>query len=237
MPLPFCRYELRSTDADAAREFYARLLGHDRAVVWPLHEQARARGAMPHWLGSVGVEDLPELERVAEELVRRGATMLGPVRPAGDGRHSAVLRDPGGAILGLTTRRDPEPAPAVDVSWHVLNTNDLAAAAANYRSLFGWSIRETPLAGPHGAFLELRWSDSQEESAGAMSDIGDRPGVHPHWLFLFRVTSLDAAIERTRAAGGTAMDPIAGASGARMAICEDPQRAAFGLMEGSAGRS
>jgi hypothetical protein len=78
MTTRFCRYELRTTDGEAAGRFYAELFGHARAIVWPLHEQARARGVTPHWLGSIGVEDLQRLERASEELVKRGATVLGP---------------------------------------------------------------------------------------------------------------------------------------------------------------
>lgn len=226
----FCRYELRTIEVDAARDFYARLLGHDRAVVWLLHEQARARGAMPHWLGSIEVDDLQHLERTSEELVRRGATLLAPPREAGDGRHACVLRDPGGAIVGLTTRNASAPE-SVAVAWHALNTNDIAAAIANYRDSFGWSITEKPLEGPTGTLHEFRWEATDEHSAGVMAGNEGRPGVHPHWLFFLDVESLDAAIAWTRTAGGTASDALTTPAGARIAICEDPQRAAFGIIE------
>jgi predicted enzyme related to lactoylglutathione lyase len=222
----FCRYELRTLDDDAARQFYARLLGHERAIVWPLHEQARARGARPHWLGSIGVEDLP---RVSEEFVKRGATVLAPARVTRDGGMATVLRDPGGAILGLVTTS--ECAATVDVSWHALNTNDVTAAIANYRALFDWKIADEPLKSPWGNVHELWWNATEHESAGAMADITDRPQVHPHWLFFFDVDALDAAVELTRQAGGTATDPIEARAGRRISICEDPQGAAFGLME------
>jgi len=225
----FCRYELRTTDADAARAFYAGLLGHDRAIIWPLHEQARARGAMPHWLGSIAVDDVPELERISAELVSRGAMMLGPIRPSAHGGQAAVLRDPGGAIVGLTTR--PAEEVASDVSWHVLNTNNLANAIANYATLFGWSIAADASTGPHGAFHEFRWDGAQRASAGAMADIAGRPEVHPHWLFFLDVASAGAAVAWTRGQGGTAMDPIQGPAGESIAICEDPQGAAFGVIE------
>lgn len=224
----FCRYELRTIEVDQAREFYRELLGHDKAVVWPLHEQARARGAVPHWLGSIGVGDLQQLERTSEELLRRGATSMGPIFETSDGRHASVLRDPGGAIVGLTT--PPAPEHVVDVSWHVLNTNDVAAAIANYKAVFGWTIAAQPLTGPHGSFHPFSCGSS-ESSAGAMSDIAGRPNVHPHWLFFLNVASVDTAVELTRRAGGTATDPIETPAGDRIAICEDPQRAAFGLME------
>ena len=65
----FARYDLRTTDPDAARRFYAAALGLDfgaptavdepaTLAVWLLHEQARARGAPAHWLGNIGVTDV-----------------------------------------------------------------------------------------------------------------------------------------------------------------------------------
>lgn len=216
----FFRYELRTTEAEVARAFYARLLGFDRAIVWPLHEQARARGAVPHWLGSIGVEDLSELEATGDELVRRGGMALGPTYSRDDG-HGAVMRDPGGAIVGLTTQ--PSSDTSVDIAWHVLNTSDLPTAIENYRTLFGWNIAD-------GAPHEFSW-DARGMITGAMADVAGRPGVHPHWLFFFKVASLDEGVEWTRRAGGTAMDPNVVARGVRISICEDPQRAAFGLIE------
>src|SRR5687767_10743075 len=92
----FTRLELRTTDPDAARAFYRTILGHDRAVIWPLHEQALARGARPHWLGQLGV---PDVERAATDFEGRGAMRLGPTQTRSDGTQIAVVRDPGGAIV------------------------------------------------------------------------------------------------------------------------------------------
>ena len=64
-----------------------------------------------------------------------------------------------------------------------------------------------------------------------MVDINARPGVHPHWLFFLNVESLETAVELTRQAGGTATDPMSTPSGERISLCEDPQRAAFGVIE------
>lgn len=227
----FRRYELRTTEVDQARQFYAELLGHDRAIVWPLHEQARARGAVPHWLGSIGLADLEHVERVRDEMLRRGAASMGPVFETRDGRHAGVLRDPGGAIVGLTTVAAEEcDASSVDVSWHVLNTNDVATAIADYEAVFGWTIAARPSTGPYGSFHTFSWGGS-ESSAGAMSDLAGRPEVHPHWLFFLNVASVDSAVEWSRGAGGTATEPVETPSGERIAICEDPQGAAFGVME------
>lgn len=227
----FTRYELRTTDPDAARLFYARLLGHERASIWPLHEQARARGARPHWLGHLSVGEGSELEQVSKRFVERGAVQLGPTLVTADRGEFLVLRDPGGAIVALNASSAPVDDPGLLVAWHVLNTNDVAAAIRNYHDLFGWAVETRASHGAHGAFYEFTWSEASAERVGCMADISDRPSVHSHWLFFFEVEALDAAVAWVRQAGGTATEPFAGPSGARVSVCEDVQQAAFGLYE------
>src|SRR5689334_14195798 len=112
MQARFCRHELRTTDVAAARRFYASILGDTIADIVALPGQARARGARPHWLGQIGVDDLG---RTVDAFVERGATRLGPTRVTAD--HAlAIVRDPGGAVVGLTTE-DSSPARS-DILWH-----------------------------------------------------------------------------------------------------------------------
>jgi predicted enzyme related to lactoylglutathione lyase len=224
----FCRLDLRTTDADAARAFYAKLLGHDRATVWQLHEQALARGASPHWLGHLGVSDV---ERASAAFAERGATPLGPPRPASDGNgQTAVLRDPGGAILAVSTPPPSNTSSNIEAAWYVLNTSDAARAAVNYRELFDWEIQERVEIVPLGIFHPFAWHPGGK-SAGVIADITGMPGRHPHWLFFFSVDALEPAMDVTRRAGGLVLDPIVLPSGERVCACDDPQGAAFGLME------
>jgi predicted enzyme related to lactoylglutathione lyase len=221
----FCRFDLRTTDADSARAFYREILGHDRAVIWPLHEQALARGARPHWLGRIGV---PDVERIAEAFVDRGAMRYGPTQTMADGGQFAVLRDPGGAVVAVGTPPATTDA-SVDVVWHVLNTNDVARATANYCELLGWEVRDR-LEHLQGGFHELAWT-AGGPSVGAIADVAGRQGVHPHWLFFFEVDSLERAMTAARAAGGVVLEPILLPSGERICVCDDAQGAAFGLRE------
>ena len=68
-----------------------------------------------------------------------------------------------------------------------------------------------------------------------MADIAGRPGVHPHWLFHFRVAALEPALAAVRAAGGLVLDPLTLPNGARIAVCDDAQGAAFALQEEQGG--
>jgi predicted enzyme related to lactoylglutathione lyase len=203
------------------------VLGHERAVIWPLHEQALARGAKPHWLGYLGVAD-PELE--ARRFVERGAMPLGPARATNDRGQIAVLRDPGGAILAVSSLPSADSEPELDVAYHTLNSNDLASAQRNYGELFGWSLTDRIDLGAQGTFQQFAWQ-AGGDSVGALADIAGRPGVHPHWLFFFAVDSLDSAMKTSRASGGVVLAPISLPNGQRVCVCDDPQGAAFGLWQ------
>lgn len=226
MPLPasFCRFELRTTDVPAARSFYAALLGDAIDAIVPLPEQALARGARPHWLGHLGVADV---EAAVQAFVARGATRLGPTRPLEHGAVASV-RDPGGAVVGLAT---PPPVPSrADIVWHVLNTDDLAAAAPAYCELLGWRMTDRLDLGELGVFHRFTWRPDGA-AVGSISPTEGRAGVHPHWLFHFRVPALGPALAHVRRAGGLVVGPLTLPNGDRIAACDDPQGAAFALHE------
>jgi predicted enzyme related to lactoylglutathione lyase len=223
----FSRWELRTTDANAARGFYTKIFGHDRAVIWPLHEQALARGARPHWLGHLGV---PDVERATAAFVERGAATLGPAPPTVEGGQAAVLRDPGGAIVALSTPPPSNVTANVEPAWYLLHSNGAQRAIVNYRELFGWEVKERLEVPAQGVVHPFAWHPGGP-SVGAITDITGMPGRHPHWLFFFRVDALEPVIAITRAAGGLVLDPITQPSGERVCVCDDPQGAAFALLE------
>lgn len=229
----FFHYHLRTNDVAAARAFYAAVLGRRDADIVQHDERAVARGAPPHWLGYL---DVGEVDAAAAAFGARGATALGPKWVNPQGLEAAVVRDPGGAIVALAK---PAPAPLPgnaggshpDVAWHLLNTANVERAKANYGELLGWEFKEPLDLGGHGVFHPFAWQPGGA-AAGSMSDIAERPGVHPHWLFHFRVEALGPALETVRAGGGSIIGPFVLPSGDRVAVCDDPQGAAFALFEG-----
>jgi predicted enzyme related to lactoylglutathione lyase len=226
----FFQTVLRTLDVPAAHAFYASVLGEVALQIVPLHELALARGAQPHWLGFL---DVPDVERAAAEFTARGASALGPkwVNPAG--LEAAVMRDPGGAVLALAKPpAAPSPAapPGPEVVWHLLNTAEVGRAKAHYAELFGWEFRAPLDLGQFGVLHPFAF-ESGARLAGFLSDIAGRPGVHPHWLFHFRVPTLDAAVAAAQAGGGKVLGPFTLPDGTRLAVCDDPQGAAFALRE------
>jgi hypothetical protein len=221
----FCRIELRTTDVDAARVFYTAILGEGFGAIVPLPAEAAERGAPAHWLGHLGVDDV---EHAVRAFVARGAMRLGPTRPTADGGEGAIIRDPGGAVVALATR--PLSPAHTDVVWHLLHTNNVERAAATYCELFGWQLTERLDLGASGVFNQFAFAPGGP-SEGAVVDVAERPGVHPHWLFHFRVAALEPALVFIRARVGLVLGPTLLPSGERIAVCEDPHGAAFALRE------
>ncbi|HVJ90680.1 MAG TPA: VOC family protein [Labilithrix sp.] len=207
----------------AARAFYSTVLGHDRLPMVPLHEQAILRGARPHWLGQIEVDDV---ESSVRAFVQQGAEALNPVGTFPDGRRFAVLRDPGGAIVGLTSP-GPHDEPQTIV-WRQLNTNDRSRVEKAYTTVFGWRLTRLVAHPEHGEFQHFAWP-SGDADVGAIFDIRGRPGRHAHWLFHMRVADLHRAVAALRDAGGVAIGPFPLPDGEHVAVCDDPQGAAFAL--------
>jgi predicted enzyme related to lactoylglutathione lyase len=231
----FCRYSLRTTDHAAARAFYADAIGlalPDGAAegsvleAWPLHERAIEQGAPPHWLGQLAVSDV---DATVKQLVDLGGQVLGPTVQARDGAAFATLRDPFGSVVAVRARSaGASPSP---VAWHQLHTRDADGAWALYSELFGWAHKQTfDVPNLEGGYRVFAW-DEASEPVGAMGNTARWPGVHMHWLFFFPVADLGKAVAGVHANGGTAMKPVVLPSGMRIAACEDPQGAAFGLAQ------
>ena len=235
---PFFLYQLRTTDPDGARAFYAAVFGNADADVFLLHEQAIARGARPHWLGFIQVNDI---DGAASAFIARGAVQLGP-KWNRDGLEGTVLRDPGGAVVALgrppATSATPSMPASVfrtEIGWHLLHTAQVEQAKADYRDLFGWDFKAPIETANHGVFHPFAWS-AGGPVVGAMADVAARPAVHPHWLFAFRVSSLEGALAAGRAKASWVQEPVAVsnaalANGNGLAVCDDPQGAAFALIE------
>lgn len=226
----FFRYDLRTTDVEAARSFYAEVLGAafwgPGLTVYPLPERVAAQGAPPHWLGHAGVSDVAP---TVSQFIAAGGQQLGPTQSGPDGSPHALLRDPFGAIVALSPEAAaPQPAP---VAWHVLHVQDHERAFAWYAARFGWTATGASDLGPTiGSHQMFAW-DGSGRSVGSVTNSARLPHVHPQWLFFFPVVDLEAALARVRAGGGTSLAPAQNANGDRFAGCDDPQSGAFGLYQ------
>ncbi len=222
----FRRITLRTPDAARARAFYTTLFGPGWRDIEPLSEAAISRGARSLWLGQIGVSDV---EASTSEFASRGAVRLGPTRRTADGGALAIVRDPGGAVVAMTSRA-ATPADGAAI-WYHLNTSDVSRAVRDYRDLFGWHIAPRSDRGEAGRYHALAWRRG-EPNIGSKADIAGRQGVHPHWLLHFQVAFLRDAASIVRGAGGVVIGPMLTPGGQPILVCDDPWGAAFALREG-----
>ena len=221
----FARYELRAIQPDAARAFYAGVVGEADALEFSeLPARARALGAVPHWLGHVSV---PDVEAAAVAWVEASAQRLGPTRRSSDGFEIVALKDPFGAVLGLTARE----ASTGPVVWHELTTLDQERAFLAYSARFGWQRAGSfELDSTLGLYQEFSYTEG--EPVGGMLSGVRLPGIHPHWLYYFAVSDLDASTAEAVARGARVLPvrtPLLAPT--RFVVCEDPEGAMFALRE------
>ncbi len=242
----FAWYELLTTNAAAARAFYASVVGWETqdasTAAFPysvfsagkievgglmeLPPDALRMGAEPRWVGYVPVDDI---DGAVERLKQLGGSIFVPPTDSNIGRVS-IVADPQTAtfgIVGALKRGAPavEPPPPGRVGWHELLAADGQKAFTFYSELFGWQSapRENdPL------------ESYQLVDAGGLTSVGmftklPRTPV-PFWLYYFEVTDIAAAVARVREGGGRVVQgPMELLGGSWIARCIDPQGAMFSL--------
>jgi predicted enzyme related to lactoylglutathione lyase len=252
----FCWYELMwygsaTADAKAAEAFYGAVVGWGAepargagdipytlftqdgvpvAGFLAMPEEARERGARPHWVGFIGVDDV---DAKAADVIAHGGRVL---RPAADipgvGRFAVVL-DPDHApfvlFRGSIGASPPpyDPAKAGHTGWHELYANDGEAAWDFYSDLFGWTKDRGYDMGALGIYQVFTTGDAPV--GGMITRPPEVPA--PYWNFYFRVEGAAAAVERIKAAGGKLiMGPVQVPNGEWVAQAFDPQGAVFAVV-------
>jgi predicted enzyme related to lactoylglutathione lyase len=238
----FCWVELSTSDPDAAKAFYTRILGwefedvpigdgmvysmarlegKDVAALQPL----RGEGVPPNWLNYVAVDDVDGVAARAAEL---GATLVAPPFDVMDSGRMALVADPQGGMLGLWQAGRHLGAALVNapgaLTWNDLLTSDVEAARELYGPLFGWEFDD--VAG--GRYVTIR--TAQGSNGGLMPT--PMEGMPTLWQPYFAVTHLEETLGRVQELGGRLLtEPMAVPSGRFVAVT-DPQGAMFSLIEG-----
>lgn len=245
--LPFCWYELTTTDAKAAATFYSDVIGWTAkptdmdytlllagqrmvAGLMTINDEMKQRGVPSCWTGYIYV---PDVDAYVGKVTAAGGKVH---RAAADiptvGRF-AVVSDPDGAgfILFTPSGSDPNPpaAPGTPgvVGWRELYAGNLEQAFAFYSKLFGWTrVRDHDM-GPMGVYR--LFAVDGVETGGMMSKPPHVPSVG--WNYYFNVDGIGAAVARVGKAGGKVLNgPMQVPGGSWIANCLDPQGAAFSLV-------
>jgi len=245
----FVWYELRTTDMEAAKAFYAKVVGWGtRDASMPdlpytvftageaavsglmcLPEAARRMGESPSWIGYVGVDDV---DATADRIAHLGGTVHVQPQDVLNMSRFSVVADPQMATLALFKWLKPGREQPADlrkrggVGWHELLANDGEKAWAFYSELFGWQKVE---ADNDATEPYLMFSAGGQTIGGMYTKSPVAP--EPFWLYYFNVGDIIAATERVKAANGQILrGPMDVPGGNWMVECTDPQGAVFALL-------
>jgi predicted enzyme related to lactoylglutathione lyase len=245
----FIWYELTTTDLQAAKAFYAGVVGwgtRDASMaglpytvftageasvcgMMELPKNASRAGEKPMWIGYICVDDV---DAVADRIkLLGGAVHVPPVDILYVSRFS-VVSDPQMATFALfkwqnAGQEQPANLPTQGrVVWHELLADDLEKAWLFYSEVFGWQKAEAN-SSALGAYHQI--SVGGQTIGGMMA----KPPTVPVscWLYYFNVGDIDAAVQRVRAGSGQVVSgPIEVPGGNWIAQCADPQGAIFALL-------
>jgi uncharacterized protein len=245
----FVWYELMTTDTEAAKAFYAQVVGwgtQDASMpgiayslftagqtsvggLIELPEDAKKVGARPSWVGYVGVNDV---DATTDRVKQLGGVVHVPPTDIPNVSRFSVVADPQMATLALFKwlKADQGQPAELDmlggVGWHELLAADWEKAWPFYGELFGWQKAAADL----GALGTYQLFSAAGQTVGGM--FTKPPTVPaPFWLYYFNVDDIDVAARRVKAGGGQILSgPIEVAGGNRTVQCADPQGAIFALV-------
>lgn len=256
----FIWYELLTNDADAAGEFYGKVIGWTSQ---PSHQpdmdyrffssgdgtamvdgvggymaitpEMAEHGTRPAWVGYIAVDDV---DASAAAITAAGGSILMPAMDLEGVGRMAMVADPAGApfyIMRGSSEGESHAfaatAPKVGhCGWNELSSTDPEAAKAFYGSIFGWAKNGDMDMGPLGKYEFWKPGDGREFMLGAVMPL--MPGMPMSaWTFYFRVVDIDKAVAAITAHGGTMLQEPTEIPGGEFSITAmDPHGAAFGLV-------
>jgi predicted enzyme related to lactoylglutathione lyase len=239
-PGTFSWADLATSDAEAAKAFYASLLGWDYednpvgdGMVYSMARRDGRRVAAlfsserqpPHWNCYVTVDSIDELTPRAAEL---GGRVLEEPFDVMDAGRTSVVVDPTGAALclwqpGATIGAELVNTPGA-MTWNDLVTPDPDAAARFYGELLGWTATEIPDA---GGYRVIR--NGERSNGGIMP----RPEGPPGWMPYFGHEDVERAVGEIEGLGGRLLNGPVHMPQGTIAVLADPQGAAFALWTGA----
>jgi uncharacterized protein len=253
-------YELMTTDTAAAGKFYSSVIGwttkemgapempytvfnvgdYGVAGMLTVPAEAAAMGTGPSWIGYIVVDDADAY--VAKITAAGGRLCKEPTDVPGMLRF-AVVTDPQGAAFvvfhsfpGMTPPANPpKPPEPGTIGWNELYAGDLEPAWDFYSKIFGWTVTTDMDMGPMGVYRIFSDGDATK-AMGAGGMMTKPPNIPaPFWGFYIQADSVNAAIERIKAGGGSIVNgPMQVPGGSWVASGQDPQGAMFSVVSSNA---
>jgi uncharacterized protein len=238
-------HDLMTTDVEAAKRFYAELLGWEynpwKAAgsenEYPLIHVGDAdhggvinvdpgHGSGSHWVAYIRVDDVDAAVSRAEA---EGGSVLVPATEIPEVGRFAVIADPQGAVISPFAPAYDSAAPQGTFVWEEVHATEAEAAKRFYETVFGWTSR--PMDMGDGATYTLFSRADGEDVAGLWPKQADDPGPAA-WLTYLATDDVDAAAAKAVSLGATQfLEPTTAEGVGRFAVLADPTGAMFGLFQ------
>ncbi|MDQ1423328.1 MAG: uncharacterized protein QOD72_826 [Acidimicrobiaceae bacterium] len=233
-----CWGTLATTDPQAVVPFYQRLLGWN--ATWangaadmsldgtPVARIASVADVEPSWLTYIAVDDL---DQSIARAVDAGGSVVAPTA-YGDSHHKgAVLTDSAGVRFAI---RQPPEQPASSsagqpgtFAWAELITDDVAASAAFYQAVFGWTLSQ-----PEGPLQRREWQMAGRSIAGLLPRPPAMPAeIAPYWDVYFAVHDAAASAAIATNNGATQLMAPTPIEIGTIAVFADPAGSVFTLLQ------
>lgn len=165
--------------------------------------------------GWIAYVEVPDVDAAAALAEKHGGTIVRqPFDVPGVGRN-ALLRDPLGALIGLSFSRHDFPAPQRQFGVDFYLSETSAFPADFYASLFGWTTASSSTGGQAGHVIT---GPSGEQVAVQLVDkalAGPLADVPAAWIPSLKVTDPEASVRTAQALGGRLLSHRLGQSAQR----------------------
>jgi predicted enzyme related to lactoylglutathione lyase len=250
----FTWYELITPDPKGAEAFYGAVVGwtaktmeggehpytvfsagdHGVAGMLQQTEEMRQAGGRPGWIGYIVVENV---DKTAADLQAAGGKVHKPPTDVPGMLRFAVVADPQGVVFTVFTPdprmgeppADPAEGTLGTFGWRELVVTDWQKDWDFYAPLFGWTKGDHMDMGQMGVYQLFG-----VQGGAAIGGMMNRPQGAPApgwWAFYIHVDSVNAGIERLKAAGGSVINGPHEVPGPMWIVQGiDPQGAHFSLL-------
>jgi uncharacterized protein len=145
----------------------------------------------------------------------------------------AVFRDPTGAVISAwqgTRMGGFQTEGGNAFGWAELNARSVETGLPFYTSVFGWTVRTSPMGEGQPPYHEFQIDGRSVAGATELNPMVPA-GVPNYWLVYFAVGDVDASHRKAVELGAQEMVAPMDFPGGRFSIVSDPDGATFGLLK------
>ncbi|MEM7535554.1 MAG: VOC family protein [Chloroflexota bacterium] len=246
--------DLSTFDLDAAKQFYTKVFGwiyegyedeggyeighigvNPSVGIYAMPEKFQQMNLPSFWMSYISVRDIDTV--VAQAKAHGGIIEIGPTNFMGEDK-IVLIRDPAGAGFtvwdGADLRGKDTKGTHGRMAWNELYVSDALQVIDFYQTILGWSFT---LAAGSDTTLGRRRYDIQNEKGNTIAALQEVPnelkGKAQFWIPYFSVKNVDSTLGIISREGGELIHREDSGEGV-LAMAQDPQGAAFALIENPA---